>query len=85
MKSHRIRVKIEFEEIDSEMVGISGGAQKVKDGSFDIDLSGKDALDIDVCEQSLLTANFSAIGDALSVHLAEMSKIKRLKKKENRE
>jgi len=84
MKRHRIRVKIEFEEIDSEIESLTCVPQKVEDGCFEIDLSGKHGLDIDICEQSLLAANFQAIRDALSVHLEEMSKKKRLKNKENR-
>ncbi len=74
MKRHRIRVKIEFEEIDSEIEDLTCEPQKVEDGCFEIDLDGKHALDIDICEQSLLAANFRAIRDALSVHLGEMSK-----------
>ncbi len=81
MKRHRIRVKVEFEEIDSEIEGVDCEPHKVEDGCFEIDLDGKHAMDIDVCEQSLLAANFPAIRDALSVHLKEMSKKKRIEKK----
>ena len=84
MKRHRIRVKVEFEEIDSEIEGSNCEPRKVENGCFEIDLDGKYAMDIDVCEQSVLAANFPAIRDALSVHLAEMSKKKRLRKKGNR-
>jgi len=76
MKRHRIRVKVEFEEIDSGIESFNCEPRKVDDGCFEIDLDGKFAMDIDVCEQSLLAANFPAIRDALSVHLAEMSKKK---------
>jgi len=85
MKRHRIRVKVEFEEIDSEIESFNCEPRKVDDGCFEIDLDCKFAMDIDVCEQSLLAANFPAIRDALSVHLGEMSKKKRLRKKGNRE
>jgi len=74
MKRHRIRVKIEFEEIDSEIEAVNFEPQKIDDGCFEIDLDDKHALDIDVCEQSLLAVNCPAIREALSVHLSEMSK-----------
>ena len=38
MKRHRIRVKIEFEEIDSEIEDVNCEPQKVEDGCFEIDL-----------------------------------------------
>ncbi len=75
MKRHRIRVKVEFEEFDSESP-IREQPEKVSDGCFEIDLPEPLAIDIDACEQAVLAANFPAIRDALSTHLSEMSKKK---------
>ncbi len=73
MKRHRIRVKVEFEEFDSESP-ILEQPGKVSDGCFEIDLPEPLAINIDACEQAVLAANFPAIRDALSTHLSEMSK-----------
>jgi len=50
------------------------------DGSFEMVIDGKDAISIDNNEKALLTTAYPTIRSALSKHLEEMSKKKRLKK-----
>ena len=85
MKRQRIRVKVEFEEIDSENEDLQSDAAKVEDGCFEIELENSLALDIDACEQAVLAANFPAIRDALRVHLQGASKKKPAKRKRDEE
>ena len=80
MKRRRIRVKVEFEEIDAE-TDKQSHARKVEDGCFEIEMDDSLALDIDACEQSLLAANFPALRDALRVHLENESKKKSAQRK----
>jgi hypothetical protein len=50
------------------------------DGSFEMIIDGKDAISIDNSEKALLTTAYPTIRSALSKHLEEISKKKRLKK-----
>jgi hypothetical protein len=51
--------------------------QRLGDGEFELLISGAVASSIDDCEQALLRANYPALRDALSKHLAEVSKKRR--------
>jgi hypothetical protein len=76
MKSHRIRVKVEIVESEEE-ARPGAGPQAVGDGEFELIISEAVASSIDDCEEALLRANYPALRDALSKHLAELSKKRR--------
>ncbi|MCI0419521.1 MAG: hypothetical protein L0312_09915 [Acidobacteria bacterium] len=75
MKSHRIRVKVEIVECEEDQP-ISKQPERLGDGEFELLISEAVAGSIDDCEQALLQANYPALRDALSQHLAEFSKKK---------
>jgi hypothetical protein len=76
MKSHRIRVKVEIVECEEE-ARPEARPQQLGDGEFELLISEAVASSIDDCEQALLQANYPALRDALSKHLAEVSKKRR--------
>jgi len=76
MKSHRIRVKVEIVECEAK-VQPEAGPQQLGDGEFELLISEAVASSIDDCEQALLQTNYPALRDALSKHLAEISKKRR--------
>jgi len=45
-----------------------------EDGSVSIILSNTDAMNIDICERTLLQTTYPTLRDALSTHLSEVSK-----------
>jgi hypothetical protein len=77
MGKYKIRVKVELVECDD---GKENDIQKQSDGSFTMTINEKDAISIDNCEKSILLTAHPSIRDAISKHLAEISK-KKLSKK----
>ena len=77
MGKYKIRVKVELLECDG---GKEHGVIKEDDGCFSITITEQDAINIDSCESALLRTAHPTIRDAISKHLSEVSKKKRLKK-----
>jgi hypothetical protein len=74
---YRIRVKVELVECDESD---ANGMKKEGDGAFSMTIDEKDAFSIDNCEKSVLMTAYPTIRDAISAHLSEVSKKKRMKK-----
>jgi hypothetical protein len=74
---YRIRVKVELVECDD---ADTNGMKKEGDGDFSMTIDEKDAINIDKCEKSVLLTAYPTIRDAISAHLSEVSKKKRVKK-----
>ena len=83
MKNHRIRIKVEIAECEED-VAKEGCPQWLGDGEFELRVSGAVASSIDDCEEALLKTNYPALRDALSKHLAEVSKKRRWAKGEEK-
>jgi hypothetical protein len=79
MGKYKIRVKVELVECDN---GKENDVQQEEDGCFTMTINEKDAISIDNCEKSILLTAHPSIRDAISKHLAEISKKKLLKKRE---
>ena len=77
MGKYRIRVKVELVECDE---AAANGLQKEDNGNFSMTIDEKDAISIDNCEKSILATAYPTIRDAISTHLAEVSKKKHSKK-----
>ena len=77
MGKYRIRVKVELVECDDADIM---GLKKEGDGDFSMTIDEKDAISIDHCEKSVLLTAYPTIRDAISAHLSEVSKKKRVKK-----
>jgi hypothetical protein len=77
MGKYKIRVKVELLECDGDK---EHGVIKEDDGCFAMTITEQDAMNIDNCENALLRTAHSTIRDAISKHLSEVSKKKRLKK-----
>ena len=75
MKNYKIKVNVEIVECDDPL---QDGPVRLDDGSFELNISEKDAVSIDNCEKALLIANYPAIREAISKHLSEISKKKLL-------
>jgi hypothetical protein len=73
MKNHRIRIKVEIAECEED-VSKEECPQWLGDGEFELRVSGAVASRIDDGEEALLKTNYPAWRDALSKHLAEVSK-----------
>ena len=54
--------------------------KKEGDGHLSMTIDEKDAISIDKCEKSVLLTAYPTIRDAISAHLSEVSKKKRVKK-----
>jgi len=76
MGNYKVRVKVEIVETDE---ATQTEVEQQEDGSFELVMPEAHAISIDDCEESLLRANFPAIREAISKHLAEISKKKRKK------
>ena len=75
MSDYKIRVKVEIvESQDSE----ENVPMKTKDGWFELNMSEEAAISIDSCEETLLKMNYTAMREAISTHLSEVSKKKTL-------
>jgi hypothetical protein len=77
MGKYKIRVKVELLECDD---GKEHGVIKEDNGSFSMTITEQDAISIDKCESAILRTAHPTIRDAISKHLSEVSKKKRLKK-----
>jgi hypothetical protein len=77
MGKYRIRVKVGLVECDDAE---GDGMKKEGDGDFSMVIDEKDAISIDNCEKSVLLTAYPTIRDAISAHLSEVSKKKRVKK-----
>ena len=77
MGKYKIRVKIELLECDGAK---AHGVMKEDDGCFSMTITEQDAINIDNCESAVLRTAHPTIRDAISKHLSEVSKKKRLKK-----
>jgi hypothetical protein len=77
MGTYKIRVKVEVIECNDAK---EHGLIKEDDGCFAMTITEQDAINIDNCENALLQTAHPTIRDALSKHLSEVSKKKRLKK-----
>jgi hypothetical protein len=77
MKNYKIKVNVEIVECEEP---VQNEPVKLNDGSFELNISDKDACSIDNCEKALLIANYPAIREAISKHLSEISKKKLLNK-----
>ena len=77
MKKYKIKVNVEFVECNEAEVD---EPTKNKENGFTMVISEKDAISIDNCENAVLRTAHPAIRDALSKHLSDISKKKRLKK-----
>lgn len=75
MKAHKIRIKVEIVECE-EAENVSGEIVTEADGTFELVMSGEQAVSIDDCEEAVLRANYPAIRAAVARHLAEVSKKK---------
>ncbi len=75
MKGTRIKIKVEFEEHEVSSESVTEPVQE-EDGTFVVEMPEAFEGDIDECEQALLRANFPALRDAMSRHLAHVSKKK---------
>lgn len=73
MKGTRIKIKVEFEDYEVTSESVTDPIQ-TEDGSFVVEMPEALETDIDECEQALLRANFPALRDAISQHLARASK-----------
>ena len=76
----KYKVKINIELIACDDDSREHGPVKEKNGGFTMTISEQDAMSIDKCEKSVLLAAHPTIRDAISKHLSEISKKKRLKK-----
>jgi hypothetical protein len=65
------KIKIELFETDDPL---QNDPLKSCDGSFSMVVDKSKAISIDQIEKSVLTANWPAIRDAITQHLAEISK-----------
>lgn len=77
MGKYKIRVKVELLECDGAK---AHGVMKEDNGCFSMTISEQDAINIDNCESAVLRTAHPTIRDAISKHLSEVSKKKRLKK-----
>ena len=77
MGKYKIRVKVELLECDGDK---EHGVIKEDDGCFAMTITEQDAMNIDNCENALLRTAHPTIRDAITKHLSEVSKKKRLKK-----
>jgi hypothetical protein len=73
MKKHKIRVKVEIVECENDPESI-GDLEQVGDGEFALLISPEQACSIDDCEAAVLRTNYPALRDALTKHLATVSK-----------
>jgi hypothetical protein len=78
MGKYRIRIKVELVECNDSN---EHDVKKEDTGCFTMTISEKDAISIDNCEKAVLMTAYPSIRDALSEHLAEVSKKKPLKKR----
>lgn len=76
MGNYQIKVNIEIVESKDS---ITNEPNKTGDGGFRLTISEADAISIDKCENALLRINYKAVREAISKHLEEISKKKRLK------
>lgn len=63
-KKSKIRIKIEFEQEDTQANG----------HEMTIDMLDEEMLDIDACEQKLLSVSYETMRLALSSHFSNLSK-----------
>jgi hypothetical protein len=77
MGKYKIRVKVELLECDGAK---AHGVMKEDNGCFSMTITEQDAINIDNCESAVLRTAHPTIRDAISKHLSEVSKKKRLKK-----
>jgi len=71
MSNYEIVIKIDIQKTGN---AASNEVNKGNDGSFRIVIPKASAQSIDICEKSLLNANYPAIRQALSRHLSAISK-----------
>jgi hypothetical protein len=71
MGNYKIKVNVEIEECSDTKLN---NPEKKQDGSFEMNISEKDAISIDNVEKAILSTNYEAIRDAISEHLTEISK-----------
>ena len=76
MGHYKIKIKVEMVECDDQD---PHSPLERNDGSFEMVIDGKDAISIDNSEKALLSTAYPTIRSALSKHLEEVSKKKRLK------
>ena len=65
-KQGKIRIKIEFEQEDAQTVG----------HELTLDLLDSELMDLDACEQKLLSGSYETMRAALSAHFSALSKKK---------
>jgi hypothetical protein len=65
-KKGKIRIKIEFEQEDAQIQG----------HEMTIDMLDGEMLDLDACEQKLLSGTYETMRQALSSHFSNQSKKK---------
>ena len=70
MPNYNIQIKVEISKTENET---TEGPKKQSDGSFGMIISSDQGQSIDECEKSLLSTNYPAIRDALSLHLSQLS------------
>ena len=78
MPNYKIKVNMEIVECDEPA---AEEPAKIKDGKFEFNITEKQAGRIDDCEQALLRTNYEAMRDLMTVHLTELSKKNRRRKR----
>lgn len=73
MTKYKIKVHVELVKCDDN---IDHEPIKNDDGAFSMTISEQDAINIDMCEKSVLLTAYPTIRDAVSQHLSAMSKKK---------
>jgi hypothetical protein len=77
MGTYKIKVSVELVECNDDK---EQDLAEQPDGSFEKQISEKDAISIDHCEKSVLQTVYPTIRTAISRHLTEISKKKHSKK-----
>jgi len=78
MGNYKIQINVELIECNDEPK--EHDLKQDKNGNFTMTISEKDAMSVDLCERAVLMAAHPTIREAISKHLSEISKKKRLKK-----
>ena len=75
METYQLRMKIELVPCTESPTSIPS---KQADGSVHLPLSEADALNIDVCEQTVLQTLYPTLRETLAAHFSEVAKKKRV-------
>ena len=66
-----LKIRIEMCETDAPVSGESDQPEAIGDGQFRLVLDGEKSLDIDALEAGLLSNGYTAIRNALGLHLSD--------------